>query len=109
MRRGERGQSTVELVGMLPLVAALALGTGQLLAAGVAHELADHAAEAGAVAVLQGGDPEQAARAALPGWSHARVAVTVTGGRVRVRVTPAALVPGGADALASSAEAQAAP
>ncbi len=52
--RGERGQATVELVAMLPLMAGIAVLVLQLLAAGAARELAGHAAEAGAVAMLQG-------------------------------------------------------
>ena len=49
------GQSTVEIVGLLPILVAVVLGAAQLLAAGVAGEVADHAAEAGALAILQGG------------------------------------------------------
>ena len=50
--RSPRGQSTVEVVGMLPLLAIVAFAALQILAAGLAAELADHAAEAGAVAIL---------------------------------------------------------
>lgn len=82
------GQATTELVGMLPIVVAVVIGVAQLLATGLARELADHAAEAGAVAILQGADPARAARAALPGWAHSGVAVTVHADRVRVTVDP---------------------
>ena len=60
--RSERGQSSVEIVALLPLLALVALTVLQLLAAGAASELADHAAEAGAVALLQQRDPAQAVR-----------------------------------------------
>lgn len=96
MPRADHGQATVELVGLLPVLVAVALGAAQLLAAGIARELADHAAEAGAAAILQGGDPERAARAALPGWARDRMTVTVRGGRVSVTVRP----PAPSDALA---------
>lgn len=104
---GERGQSTVETVGMLPLLVAVALGVCQLLAAGAARELADHAAEAGAVAILEGGDPANAARDALPGWAKDRVDVNVDGDRVRVRLRPPAPVRQVAVVLEADAEARA--
>ena len=107
--RSSSGQATVELVGMLPLAVLVALAAGQLLAAGLARELAGHAAEAGAVALVQDLDPRQAAREALPGWSAGRVDVDVRERRVRVRVRPRALVPGLADELAATATADAGP
>jgi len=76
----ERGQGSVELVALLPVLLAVALGAAQLLAAGYAAVLAGNAAEA-------------AARAALPGWSRRRLEVAVRGGEVRVRLRPPALIP----------------
>jgi hypothetical protein len=107
MRRGEGGQSTVELVAMLPLLLAVVVAAVQLLLAGAASEFAGHAAEAGAVALLEGADPVAAARAAVPGWSRGRVVVRVEGDAVRVAVLPAALVPPLAVALMAHAEARA--
>jgi hypothetical protein len=103
------GQSTVEVVGMLPLIAIVAFAALQVLAAGLAAELADHAAEAGAVAILEGTDPHNAAKHAIPGWSGAHVDVAVHGKTVRVRVRPPAVVRGVGNLLASTAEAKAAP
>jgi hypothetical protein len=101
--RGAGGQATVELVGMLPILLIVALAAGQVLAAGVGRELADHAAQAGAMAILQGGDPAQAARSALPGWARERVEVSVhDGGRVEATVHPPGLVAGHASASAGS-------
>ena len=60
---------------MLPLLVAVALALGQLLAAGAARELAGHAAEAAAIAIGRGEDPRDAARDALPGWSRERLRV----------------------------------
>ncbi|HWH95603.1 MAG TPA: hypothetical protein VNT03_17210, partial [Baekduia sp.] len=59
--------------------------------------------------VVQGGDPTAAARAAVPGWSHPRLAVRVRGRHVGVRITPAALLPVLPDMLAASADADAGP
>lgn len=89
----EAGQASVELVVGVPLIVIVVLAAAQLLAAGAAGELADHAAEAGAVAVLQGSDPRAAARDALPGWSRERVTVRVDGRRVHVRLRPPSPIP----------------
>lgn len=108
-RTGESGQATVELVVLAPLVVLIVLGAAQLLAAGAARELADHAAEAGAVALLQGADPKVAARDAVPGWSRDRVTVRVDGRKVRVRLRPASPIPSLAELLEAHAEADAGP
>jgi hypothetical protein len=107
--RAERGQATVELVGLLPLLVLVALAVAQALAAGVAHEAAHHAAEAGAVAMLQGREPAKDARAAAPDWSRERLAVRISGRTVRVRVEPPVLIPGLAGLLASESSASAGP
>jgi hypothetical protein len=86
--RSTAGQSTVEVIGLLPLLLAVGLGVLALLSAGAAREAADGAAEAGAVALLQGRDARAAARAALPGRPHDRTRITVAAGRVTVSVTP---------------------
>ena len=87
--RSPRGQSTVEVVGLLPLLLAVGLAVASLLSAGRAEEVAGNAAEAGAVALIQGREPRAAARAALAGWPPKRAQVRVQGRRVTVRVTPA--------------------
>ena len=107
--RSAGGQASVELVALLPLLAAIALAVGQLLAAGLARELAGTAAQAGAMAVLQGGDPADAARDAIPGWSRDRADVAVSGREIAVTLRPPALVPGLAPLLSARAEASAGP
>jgi hypothetical protein len=87
---GESGQASVEVVALVPLVAAIVFAVTALLAAGQARELAGHAAAAGAMAILQDADPEEAARAAAPSWPHSRMDVRVSGRRVRVHVRPRA-------------------
>lgn len=107
--RAPCGQASVELVALAPLVVAVVLAAAQLLAAGAARELADHAAEAGAVALLQGADPRTAAREAVPGWSRGRFDVRVDGRRVRVRLRPRAFLPALAGTLEAIGEAHAGP
>lgn len=89
---GERGQGSVELVCMLPLLLAVALAAAQLLAVGYSSVLAGNAAEAGALSLAGGGDARSAVRAALPEWSRARAELSVSGGEVRVQLRPPALV-----------------
>jgi hypothetical protein len=80
------GQAAVELVALLPLLLVAALAAAAILAGQTAGEQAGQAAQAGAMALLQGGDPRAAARAALPHGAHARIALA--GRRVTVRVRP---------------------
>jgi hypothetical protein len=102
---GERGQATLELLGLLPVLLALALAGAQLLAVGYSSVLAGGAAEAGALALAGGGDPRAAVREALPGWSRAHAHVSVSGGEVRVRLRPPALLCSLAEGLEVSASA----
>ncbi|HVF77438.1 MAG TPA: hypothetical protein VNA28_03995 [Solirubrobacteraceae bacterium] len=109
MFRGETGQASVELVALAPLIVAVLLAAAQLLAAGAARELADHSAEAAAVALLQGADPRQAAREAVPGWAGGRFHVRLEARRVHVRLRPRAFLPGLARMLEATGEADAGP
>jgi hypothetical protein len=78
----------VEVVALLPLLLAAGVAVLSLLSAGRAEEVAGNAAEAGAVALLQGREPRAAVRFALAGWPAERAQVRVSGRRVSVRVTP---------------------
>jgi hypothetical protein len=89
---GERGQASLELLGLLPLLLAVALAAAQLLAVGYSSVLAGNAAEAGALALAGGGSPRSGAREALPGWSRAGAHVSVSGGEVTVRLRPPGLL-----------------
>ena len=84
----ERGQASVELAALLPLVAVVALAAYAMLAGLSAGEQAGVAAEAGAIALLQDRDAAAAARAALPGSVRRRAVVQVRGRRVTVAVRP---------------------
>jgi len=100
---GTHGQGTVEFVALVPLLVLVALAAGQWLAAGAARELARTAAEAGAVALLQGDPAVDAARRAVPGAERGRLRIVVRGARVAVTVRPRAVVPGVAGLLDATA------
>ena len=91
-RSCERGQASVELLGVLPLLVAVALTVMQLLAVGYAGVLAGSSAEAGALALAAGGDAEAGVREALPGWTRTQADVDVSGGEVKVRLRPPSLL-----------------
>ena len=83
---GQRGQATVELAALLPLMAVIALAAYAMLAGLAVGEQAGVAAEAGAIALLQDRDPAAAARDSLP--EGTRAAVRVQGRRISVAVRP---------------------
>jgi hypothetical protein len=85
-RDAERGQATVELLVLLPLVLTAALAGAAVLAAHSAQERAGEAARAGAMALLQGGDPLRAARDLL--GPRERDRVRIAGRRVTVELEP---------------------
>jgi hypothetical protein len=105
----ERGQASIELLGMLPLLIGLALAVVQLLAVGYASVLAGNAAEAGALALASGGDARAGVDEALPGWSRARAHVFAAHGRVEVRLRPPSLLSSLAERLEVSAAAEVEP
>jgi hypothetical protein len=84
----EDGQATVELVALLPLLLIAALAGAALVAAHAAGEHAGQAAQAGAMALLQGRDPRAAARRALPPATRPRAAIEIHGRRVTVHIRP---------------------
>jgi len=87
-----RGQASIELLAVLPLLVAVALAALQLLAVGYAAVLAGNAAEAGALALAAGADARGGVREALPGWSRARAEVSASRGLVHVRLRPPSLM-----------------
>jgi Flp pilus assembly protein TadG len=105
--RGEDGQATVELVAAVPALLLAALLSLQLLAAGYSLTLADGAAEAGALALAEGGSVTEAARDALPGWAADDVSVSVEGEEVSVRLRPPSPFGTIADHLAVTSKASA--
>jgi len=86
--REDSGQAAVELIGAAALLTIVGLATFQVLAAGHAMAVADGAAEAAALAMANGKDPDEAVEAATPGWPRRAVQVKHGGGAVRVTLTP---------------------
>lgn len=91
--RDTSGQAAAELVAVVPLAIVVVLALAQVAIAGFALWSAADAARAGARAANVGGDPEGAARSALPGWLE-RSAEVVGSGPIEVRVEAPALIPG---------------
>jgi len=92
--RGQRGQAAVEVIAALPALVIVGLIMFQLLALGYSAVLVGVAAEAGGLALALDRDPTTAARAAVPGWSRARMRVDVDGREVRVVLSPPMVIPG---------------
>jgi hypothetical protein len=89
----ERGQATVELVALLPLLALLGMALWQAVVAGQAIWLAGSAARAAARATAVGADPAAAARRALPSALERGLRVEPRDtGAVRVAVAVPAVV-----------------
>lgn len=93
------GQAQIEVVAGVSALLAAGLICFQLLAAGLTVTLADGAAEAGALALAGGGDPQEAAHDALPGFARGRVEVEVEDGRIEVSLRPRTVIPGAGGAL----------
>ena len=84
----EAGQATVELIALLPLLVTVTLGLFTFLAADRAHEQAAEAAHAGARALLNDRDPQEAACTALGRSPRCSRGVRVIGRSVKVTVRP---------------------
>jgi pilus assembly protein CpaE len=83
----ERGQASVELLGVLPAVLLAALASWQIVLAGHTAWLAGNAARVAARAAVVGRDPGAAARSALPAHLRRGLIVRTRGdGQVDVRV-----------------------
>jgi hypothetical protein len=93
--RTERGQAAVELVALLPLIAAGLLACVQIVLVGHTAWSARAAARAAARAHAIGADELKAARAVLPSSLDRRVSLggPASEGRVTVRITVPSLVP----------------
>ncbi|MDX6679834.1 MAG: hypothetical protein QOE31_3886 [Solirubrobacteraceae bacterium] len=108
LRRGERGQASVELVALLPLMAVLAALLWQAVVAGQAVWLAGSAARAAARASAVGGDARAAARGVLPERLRGGVVVHARGDEgVRVAIAiPSVVGAGGLGAVSARARLQ---
>jgi len=101
--RSESGQTTVEFVALLPLVALVGFALWQAVVAGQAAWLAGSSARAAARASAVGADPRAAAASVLPGSLRRGLKVDDRGGgTVRVRVGVPSVVGSGRLATFSS-------
>jgi hypothetical protein len=82
------GQASVELVGGCAALLLTSFIGFQLLAFGYGAVMADHAAEAAALALANGEDPARAAGAAVPGWPKKALRVRSASDRVDVTLFP---------------------
>lgn len=103
---GERGQASVELVALLPLVAVLAGLLWQAALAGQAVWLAGSAARAAARASAVGDDAAAAARRVLPARLRRGLTVGTGDGGVRVAIAIPAIVGGRLTSVAVRARLQ---
>lgn len=93
--RENSGQTTVELVALLPLIAALVIGAWQAVIVGHSWWLAGIAARAAARAQVVGVDPLLAARRSLPRGARERLVLTRrSGGEMTLRLAVPAVVGG---------------
>jgi hypothetical protein len=105
-RESQRGQASIELLGVLPAVLLAALAAWQIVLAGYTAWLAGNAARVAARAEAVGRDPDEAARGALP--AHLRRGLIVNGdgdGRIDVRVRVPIVVHGAASPVRVAASA----
>lgn len=89
-RRRESGQATVEGVAGFAVLLFTGVISLQLLLVGYAHQLADGAAHAAAVAMTRGEAARPAVEQALPSWAASRHGVFRGPGSVEVRIRPPA-------------------
>lgn len=92
--RGERGQSSVELVGLLGIVLAGGLIIWQLMLAGWAVTSASNAARTGSRVESRGGKGREAALRSLSSPLRGDATARVEGERTRVTVRVPVIVPG---------------
>ena len=105
-RESQRGQASIELLGVLPAVLLAGLAAWQIVLAGHTAWLAGNAARVAARAEAVGADPGAAARRALP--AHLRRGLIVRGredGRIDVRVRIPIVVQGAGSPLRVGASA----
>ncbi|CAB4860969.1 MAG: hypothetical protein F2799_00860 [Actinobacteria bacterium] len=82
--REDAGQAFSEVIALAPLVVAFSLAIASLGLWVVGRRVAEEAASAGSIAVLEGGDGRAAAADALPGWARTRAVITVGATQTRV-------------------------
>ena len=92
--RDERGQASVELIGMLPFLLLGALLVWQLLLVGYAVTSTENAARAASRVEARGGDGRKAAKRVIGSALREGMQTEITGTKAKVRVRVPLLVPG---------------
>jgi hypothetical protein len=92
--RDERGQASVELMGLLPYMLLAALVVWQLMLVGWATVSASNAARTGSRVEARGGEGREAALAALDGPLRRTATSTLNDEEAEVRVRIPILMPG---------------
>ena len=90
----QRGQASVEVLGVLPLLILVGLCVWQLHLGMSAATNVENAARTGSRVAAQGGDARGAALRALPPGQRGGAQITVAGELVRVRSNVPTVVPG---------------
>jgi pilus assembly protein CpaE len=91
---GERGQVSVEAMGLLPVIAVVGLLMWQIALIGYTFILAGHAAREGARALATGEEGADAVREDVPGAWRSGLRCKIEDDRVKVSLAVPALVPG---------------
>jgi hypothetical protein len=105
--RSDRGQASVELLGMLPFLLLAAMCAWQLLLVGYAVTSAENAARAASRVEARGGDGAKAAKRVVGGPLRKGIKTDLDGTKATVRVRVPLLVPGvSSDSLAVSRDAE---
>jgi pilus assembly protein CpaE len=91
----DAGQGTIELVGLFPLLLLTILFAWQAVLTGVSAHMASNSAREAARAAAVGGDVDEAARRAVPGWLEDGITVSRSGStHVKVSIKTPLLMPG---------------
>lgn len=93
MHRDERGVYVVELLGLFPYFAMVAIMAFQLAAIGGAMNMAENAARNGSRMAGLGGSAQDAALDAVDPGMRGRTTVTPTGEKVTVRIDVPIVIP----------------
>ncbi|MFI9721721.1 TadE family protein [Streptomyces sp. NPDC052396] len=91
--RAQQGQTTVEFIGMLPVLLLIGLAAIQLGLVAYTAEQAGTGARAAARAAARGDAAESAGRAAMSGWLARRARIGVSPGGDEVTATATVEVP----------------
>ncbi len=92
--RGQRGQASIEVMGMLPVLLVVAMFVWQLHLAMSAATSVENAARTASRVDGLGGDAKRAAMRSLPGGQREGAEIVVRGGKVEIRSRVPTIVPG---------------